>query len=212
MHTLKLYGHYDSGHVYKVMLFLELANIPYEYEQVDIWIDKQDRQADFLKHSRNGEVPCLLIDGQAYIQSNLILHKLASEYKIYGGESPQRLLQSLDWQFWEANRLGMCLPQLRYAKLFAPDEFNAQSLAFLKNRFDQDIAVLAGQFSDGRDFILDDNPGIADFSICGYLYWADEADLQLPEMVNSWLDRISQLPGWQPPYDMMKKNGKQDIK
>ena len=203
MHNLKLFGHCDSGHVYKVMLFLELGYIPYEYEQVDIWIDKDKRQVEFLQHSRNGEIPCLLIDDQAYIQSNLILHKLASLYEIFGGESQSRLLQALDWQFWEANRLGMCLPQLRYAKKFAPDEFNPQSLEFLRNRFDQDISLLAGNFSDGRKFILDNKPSIADFSICGYLFWAGEAELQLPEKINSWLDRISQLPGWQPPYEMM---------
>ena len=204
MHTLKLYGHYDSGHVYKVMLFLELGKITYDYEQVDIWTHKKNRQADFLAHSRNGEVPCLLIDDQAFIQSNLILHKLASLYEIYGGESADRLMQALDWQFWESNRLGMCLPQLRYAKKFAADEFNQQSLEFLKNRFDHDVALLADHLSDGRGFILDDHPSIADFSICGYLYWADEAGLMLPQAVNNWLGRISELPGWHPPYEMMK--------
>ncbi len=205
MHALKLFGHYDSGHVYKIMLFLELANIPYDYEQVDIWIDKADRQTEFLKFSRNGEVPCLLIDGLPYIQSNLILYKLASLYKIYGGESAQRLIQALEWQFWEANRLGMCLPQLRYAKLIAPDEFNADSLAFLRNRFEVDIAVLARHLSDDRKFILDDKASIADFSICGYLYWADEAGVRLPRQINNWLERISRLPGWRSPYEMMNK-------
>ena len=207
MHTLKLYGHYDSGHVYKIMLFLELGKITYEYEHVDIWTDKKNRQQEFLVHSRNAEVPCLVIDDQAFIQSNLILHKLASLFEIYAGESQIRLMQALDWQFWEANRLGMCLPQLRYAKKFAPEEFNHQSLEFLKARFDQDVALLARHFSDGRNFILDNEPSIADFSICGYLFWADEADLVLPQQVTNWLDRISQLPGWRPPYEMMKATG-----
>lgn len=205
MNSLKLYGHYDSGHVYKVMLFLELGRIPYEYEHVDIWIDKDKRQTDFLKHSRNGEVPCLVIGNQSYIQSNLILHKLAVLYGIFGGESKDRLWQALDWQFWEANRLGMCLPQLRYARRFAPDEFNDQSLEFLTHRFNQDIALLERHLSDGRPFILDDRPSIADFSICGYLFWADEASVTLPEAVEKWLGRISALPGWQPPYVMMKQ-------
>ena len=205
MHQLKLYGHYDSGHVYKVMLFLELAKIFYEYEQVDIWIDKSKRQPDFLQASRNAEVPCIMIDGEAFIQSNVILHKLASIYKLFGGESPERLIQALDWQFWEANRLGMCLPQLRYAKRFAPDEFDPGGLSLLRSRFDQDINLLARQFGDGRLFVLDDSPSIADFSICGYLFWADEAGVELPNQVDGWLDRVSKLDGWQPPYKMMQK-------
>ena len=206
MQNLKLYGHYDSGHVYKVMLFLELAKIPYDYEEVDIWIDKEKRRPGFLQLSRNGEVPCLVIDGQAVIQSNVILHKLASIYQMFGGESVDRLIRSLDWQFWEANRLGMCLPQLRYARRFAPDEFSQDSLEFLKSRFNQDIELLSNHFSDGRQFILDDQVSIADFSICGYLYWADEAGIKLPQQVNGWLERLSKIDGWQPPYEMMKRS------
>ena len=206
MHNLKLYGHYDSGHVYKVRLFLELARIPYEYEYVDIWIDSKKRQAEFLKNSLHGEVPCLLIDGQSYIQSNLILYKLASVYQIYAGESEQRLAQALQWLFWEANRLGMCLPQLRYAKRFAAHEFNSESLNFLRSRFNHDIEVLAKQLDKGQKFIFDNQPSIADFSICGYLYWADEAEVELPAPVKAWLARISDLDGYELPYVMMKSS------
>ncbi len=205
MHNIRLYGHYDSGHVYKVMLFLELAKIPYDYEYVDIWIEKQKRQKNFLKFSRNGEVPCLVVDDNAFIQSNVILQKLASTYRMYGGESEDRLISALDWQFWEANRLGMCLPQLRYAKRFAPDEFTPGNLEFLYSRFDQDIDLLAQHLNDGRKFILDDDVSIADFSVCGYLYWPEEAGVELPQPVTDWLGRLSQLDGWQPPYEMMRK-------
>lgn len=205
MHDLKLYGHYDSGHVYKVALFLGLANISYQYEHVNIWIDKSMRQPDFLDASRNAEVPCLIVDGKPYIQSNLILHKLARLYGLFGGESEQRLLTALDWQFWEANRMGMCLPQLRYASRFAPEEFTPGGLAFLKQRFDADIATLATHLDDGREFVLDDAPSIADISLCGYLYWADEAGVELPGPVEQWLGRISKMDGWQRPYELLNR-------
>lgn len=202
--ALKLYGHYDSGHVYKVMLFLELAKLTYDFEFIDIWAEKTSRPAEFLTSSRNGEVPCLLINDTPYIQSNLILHRLALEYRCFGGENDTRLMAALDWQFWEANRLGMCLPQLRYANRFAPEEFNSGSLSFLKNRFNQDISLLANQLSRGHRFVLDDSPSIADFSLCGYLFWADEADVELPAPVNRWLTAIQSLHGWKAPYDLMQ--------
>jgi len=114
-------------------------------------------------------------------------------------------MSALEWQFWEANRIGMCLPQLRYAKRFAPEEFTSAGLAFLHSRFDQDIAMLARHLDDGRKFIVDDKPSIADFSVCGYLFWSDEAGVELPVQVGDWLARLSELDGWQPPYQMMKR-------
>lgn len=200
-----LYGHYDSGHVYKVALCLRLLGLDYRYEHVDIWIDKSARQSDFLNSSRNAEVPCLVLDSRPLIQSNVILQALARKYRRFGGESEERLLTALDWQFWEANRLGMCLPQLRYARLFAPQEFTSDSLAFLHHRFNEDIAVLSRHFADGRQFVLDDNPSIADFSLCGYLYWAQETAVEIPKSVADWLDRISAIKGWQSPYIIMEK-------
>jgi len=35
-----------------------------------------------------------------------------------------------------------------------------------------------------------------DFSICGYLFLATEANVVVPEAVAVWLQRLSQLPGW----------------
>lgn len=201
---LKLYGHFDSGHVYKVMLFLRLAKLPYEYESIDIWADKSSRSNDFLQSSRNGEVPCLMIGDNPYIQSNLILQRLARDYRCFGGETEDRLWAAMDWQFWEANRLGMCLPQLRYAQKFAPEEFDDGSLNFLRQRFNQDIQLLSKRLQEGHKFVLDDKPSIADFSLCGYLFWADEAAVELPDPVVRWLEQLQKLDGWKTPYDMMK--------
>ncbi|WP_395827108.1 glutathione S-transferase family protein [Collimonas sp.] len=94
----------------------------------------------------------------------------------------------------------MCLPQLRYARSFAaPDEVPAGAVAWLQQRFDLDIARLETELSDGRSFILDEQPTIADFSLCGYLFWADDAKVTLPPHVTAWLKRISKLPAWQSP-------------
>lgn len=59
--------------------------------------------------------------------------------------------------------------------------------------------------ADGRRFIVGDKPTIADFSLCGYLYFADEAKLLVPANVAAWLDELKSLPGWRHPYDLLGK-------
>jgi glutathione S-transferase len=49
-----------------------------------------------------------------------------------------------------------------------------------------------------------DAPTIADFSMCGYLFYPVEEtgyDVRAKHpAIGRWLDRIQQLPGWRDPY------------
>ena len=63
--------------------------------------------------------------------------------------------------------------------------------------------MIDSHLSDGRYFMLGAEPTIADFSLCGYLYFADEAKVTVPSRVSAWLTRLAALPGWQHPYDLM---------
>lgn len=200
-----LYAHPESGHSYKVKLALEVTAIAHDFHIIDLTLPRARRPEPFRSLAPYGEVPLLLHKGEALVQSDAILHFLASYTGRWGGESEQRLRRTLQWLFWEANRLGLSLPHLRYAKRFAPEEYPADSLTWLRARFDTDIARLAQELKDGRQFILDDEPTVADFSLCGYLFWSEQADVLLPEEVTAWLGRISKLPGWQAPYAMMAK-------
>jgi glutathione S-transferase len=103
-----------------------------------------------------------------------------------------------EWLFWEANRIGFSLPNLRYCLRFSGGE--AAVLTMLRQRFDADIARLDTEFSDGRAFILGDAPTVADISLCGYLFWPEQAQVAVPFHVQGWLDRIAALPGWRHPY------------
>ena len=57
-----------------------------------------------------------------------------------------------------------------------------------------------------RSFAVLDRPTIADVSMCGYLFWADEIGVDwsanFPN-IQAWLDRIAALPGWVHPYELM---------
>jgi glutathione S-transferase len=58
---------------------------------------------------------------------------------------------------------------------------------------------------DGSAFLAGDTPTIADMSCCGYLFWADQAEVDLgrwPAVV-AWLERIRSLPRFKAPYDLL---------
>lgn len=171
---------------------------------IDIWQAHERRPESFRSLAPFGEVPLLVMDEQVYAQSDAILCLIAEHFQVLGGESPERLARAREWLFWEANRIGMSLPQLRYAKRFAPEEFSSDALAWIRARFDKDIARLDQELAGTQAFILGPFPSIADLALCGYLFWADEAGVVPTENVKRWLDRIAQLPGWLAPYELLK--------
>jgi glutathione S-transferase len=199
MADIVLFGNRESGHTYKVRLALGLAGIAHRFEEVDILGQaREDRPEPFRSLAKYGEVPLLVHDGQPYVQSNAILLHLAGYTKSFGGESEERLARMREWLFWEANRIGFSLPNLRWHMRFEPAE--PAVLDMLRRRFDADIARLDAEFSDGRAFILGDTPTVADASLCAYLFFADQAQVEVPAHVKGWLGRIAALPGWRHPY------------
>ncbi len=200
---MKLFGHPESGHAFKVRLCLKLAGIKHDYEVVDIFADRDKRQQEFMDSSRFGEVPVLLDDGQALVQSNAILLHIATQHRLMGGQDSQLLNRCTEWLFWEANKIGMCLPQLRVAEKFEPEYLSKSAKDWVTSRYNHDVNVIENELADGRSFILGDEVTIADCSLCGYLYFADEAKVTVPANVSRWLQRIAGLPGWQHPYSLM---------
>ncbi|TFW33651.1 glutathione S-transferase family protein [Massilia horti] len=196
---MKLFGNRESGHAYKVRLMLNLAGLAHEFEEVDVFAPRETRSEEFRSLAKYGEVPLLLHGGQAYVQSNAILLHLAAHSGALGGDDTATTERVREWLFWEANRIGFSLANLRYSLRWSSAEPAVQGM--LRRRFDADIAYLDGELSDGRAFILGASPTVADLSLCGYLFWPDQAQVELPGHVQAWLGRIAALPGWRHPYD-----------
>lgn len=194
----KLFGNRDSGHAYKVRLLLSLSGLAHEYTEIDLDLPRAERPEPFRSLAKYGEVPLLLHNERPYVQSNAILLHLAEHTGRFGGESSARMEVVREWLFWEANRVGFSLANLRFLVKYKP---GADGQVMLRERFDADIARLDAELSDGRAFIVDDMPTVADISLCGYMFWPDEAKVTIPRHVQGWLDRISALPGWRHPYD-----------
>ena len=201
---MKLFGHPESGHAFKVKFFMAVADIAHEYIEVDIFAPRETRLPEFRDQSRFHEVPLLIDQGKALVQSNVILMHLAGITGGWGAEDPDRYRRCQEWLLWEANKIGMCLPQLRAANRFPDDAPNPGAIQWLSARYAHDIAIINQELQGGQGFIVGDSATIADFSLCGYLFFADEAGVSVPANVQDWLDRLAALPGWRHPYVLMK--------
>ncbi len=200
-----LYGSTDSGHSYKVRLFLMLAGIPHRYERINLEVPRDQRPLAFRSASQFGEVPVLMDGGRAHCQSNAILMYLARQTRQMGGTEHEQS-SVVEWLCWEANRVGFSVPNLRYARMWAPQP--AEVMLYLHRRASADLATLEAFLKD-RNFLLASGPTIADLSCSAYLHWLDQAGLSAADHPNvaRWLTRIRALPGWQHPDRAMLGDG-----
>lgn len=196
---MKLYGSDQSGHSYKIRLFLTLAQIDHEYIWVDLAKARKDRPADFMAASKHGEVP-VLIDGENIIcQSNTILQHLADKFNLYNGN-----YEVSEWLSWEANRIGFSLPNYRFARIWQkpPQEI----MDYLLSRLKFDLKLLNKHLAD-KNYLVGDSLTIADLSNVAYMYWLDDVGIEVcdyPHLEN-WINHITALPHYQTPVTLMAK-------
>lgn len=198
MAELVLYGHPDSGHACKVALALSLAGLAHRTVWVDIWADPATRPAEFLAASPFAEVPLLVVDGVAHTQSGAILMEIAERFGCLGGETREGMRRGRELLMWEANRIGMCLPQLKECRRVAGRGFPPGAVDWLRARYDRDAAnfgVLLGE----KPFFHGERPGIGDCAIWGYTQWTAEAGVEPSRQMLGWLDRMRALPEMRSP-------------
>lgn len=198
-----LYMNRESGHSYKVALALRLMGVPFEQRAVDLNLPREERSEDFRCAALFGEVPALVDEeGLCVCQSNAILDHLARRYGKCDGTTPGERTRVREWLSWEANRLAMSFPHLRFSRRFTPAGAVLETYWSARMLADFDRLDLALR---ERSFLLGEAPTIADISCCGYLYWTDQAGVDLAPWpaISAWLARISSLPGWSAPYDLL---------
>lgn len=198
MPDLVLYGHPDSGHSCKVALALSLAGLAHRTVRVDIWADPATRPAEFRAASPLSEVPLLTIDGTPHIQSGAILLEIATRFGCLGGEIPDGVRRGRELLMWEANRIGMCLPQLKEARRTGGEGFPPGAVEWLRMRYDVDcdrFAILLGD----APFFHGVTPGIGDCAIWGYTQWLGEAGVDPTSPMRAWLERMRGLDSMKSP-------------
>ncbi|KQW39203.1 hypothetical protein ASC76_10260 [Rhizobacter sp. Root404] len=200
-----LYGSTDSGHSYKVRSFLLLADWPHDYRWIDLTASRQERPKAFVLASKFGEVPVLIDESYTFCQSNAILLYLAQRTGLFAGEVDE--WQGVqEWLFWETNRVGFSVPNLRFALRWSKQP--PEVLAFLRARAIADLSTLDAFLSE-QMFLLPSGPTIADISCSAYLFWLKDADLDESAFPNvqRWLADIRGLPHWTHPDVAMLSGG-----
>lgn len=197
-----LFGNRESGHSYKIALALSLSDQRFEYTHIDLALPREARPEPFRSMSRYGEVPLLLVDGVPQCQSDAILLAL-SEMMPELAIRPEDVQQIREWLFWEANRIGFSVPNLRFALGWAP-QTPTDVLAWLRARVASDLVRLDHELA-ARPFLLGPHWSIADIACAAYLYWPEHlgSEISYPVHVASWLKRLADRPGWQHPYDLL---------
>lgn len=204
MKDITLFGHPDSGHACKVAFALALANLPHERRYIDIWADPATRPADFLARSTFAEVPMLTVGSETFLQSANILHVIAERTGKWGGESPARLAAVREILFWEANRIGMCLPQLIENRRVQGQGFPPGAIDWLQMRHRADLARFDRLLGD-KPFLLGETTTVADCAVFGYCQWHDKAGVTPSAAISRWLDRMRALPAYRPAADFFPK-------
>jgi glutathione S-transferase len=202
--TLHCFG--ESGNAYKVALMLAASGHPWRAEFVDFFRGGH-RAPDYLALNAMGEVPLLVEGDLALSQSGVILTHLAEVTGKFGGATPEEKREILRWILWDNHKFTNCIAIHRFLANFLPEaQRQPDVIAFHAARQKSAMKVLERHLSD-RDWVVGANPTIADFSLCGYLYYPEQFGFDRAQWphIDAWMDRIAALPGWQHPYDLMPR-------
>jgi len=203
----QLYCFAQSGNAYRAALMLNLIGADWEPVWVDFFGQGVQRTSEYrTKINEMGEVPVLVHGARKLSQSGVILTYLAERSGKFQPTGEEERLEALRWIIVDNQKVNGFLGPYRFLRTIAKPPGDPAVLAFLKGRFDNNIAIVDKRLSE-RPFVLGERPTIADLSLVAYLYYpADEFGFDIAgehKNIAAWLDRIKALPGWKHPYDLM---------
>lgn len=203
---MKLYGFGESGNAYKVALMLTLTKTPWQLAFVPFF-SGGTRTPAFRALNPMGEAP-VLVDGDVTLaQSGVMLDYLAEKTGQFGGRDAAERREILRWLFWDNHKFSTQIGTTRFLMNFLPAEKRSEAVTgFQLGRLKAATQVL-DQHLASSSWIASDRPTIADLSCCSYLYYPEPFGFDRADWphIAAWLDRISALPGWQHPYDLMPR-------
>jgi glutathione S-transferase len=194
MHAIKLYNFPRSGHAHRVELMLSLLQLPTELIFVDL-TKGEHKTPEFLALNPFGQVPVIDDEGVVLAESTAILVYLAQKYG-KGRWLPSDPVGAARVQRWLSVASGQIASgpnQARLVTVFGAahnaDEVIARSHALLKV-IDQELAH--------SDFLVGNEPTIADVAAYSYIAHAPEGNVSLADYANvrAWLARVEALPGF----------------
>ncbi|MBN2628964.1 MAG: glutathione S-transferase family protein [Rhodobacteraceae bacterium] len=202
-----LYCFGESGNAYKVALALTFAEVDWQPVFVDFF-GGETRTDAFRALNPMGEVPVLVDGDMTLSQSGAILDYVSSRSGKLGGRSAIARREVLRWMFWDNHKLSGLAGSTRFLMNFLPaDKRPAEVIAFQQGRLKAAYTVLNDHLAS-HAWLVGEAITIADLSCCGYLFYPEPFGFDCKDWphIDAWLERISALPGWKHPYELMPGN------
>ena len=203
MSDYRLFCFAQSGNAYKAALMLNLCGADWEPRFVDFF-NGETRTPEYRQEvNEMGEVPVLDHGERRLFQTGVILTYLSELHGRFGGESDDERREILRWILFDNHKATSYTATLRFMQ-FLMKSGETPVVEFLRQRASGALGILNGHL-EGRDFVLGARPTIADLSLCGYMFFRDEIDVDWDALPNipRWTERIAALPGWVHPYELM---------
>ncbi|MEL7464709.1 MAG: glutathione S-transferase [Pseudomonadota bacterium] len=202
---IKLYCFGESGNSYKAALPLSLSGLDWEPVKVDFF-GGETRTPEYRANvNEMGEAP-VMVDGDVKLtQSGVIQDYVSEKSGKFGGADAAERREVLRWVLFDNHKLSSMAGLTRFLMNFLPEDKRPQPvIEFNLGRLQGAYGVLNAAL-EGRDWLVGDGPTNADFSCCGYLFYEEPFGFARADWpnVDAWLTRISELPGWKAPYDLM---------
>jgi glutathione S-transferase len=202
----QLHGFCQSGNTFKVAFLLRQLGVPWQAVHVD-YMNGVTRSGDWRESTNPmGEVPVLDDGPKRLTQSGVILSYLAAKHGAYGGTTDDDKLEVLRWLFFDNHKFTSYFASYRFMKAFGATAPDPAVMAWLRGRIDGAFGIVDKHLA-GRSFLVGDEPTIADFSLCAYLFYpVDESGIDVPALfpqIGAWLERLRALPGWGDPYAIL---------
>jgi glutathione S-transferase len=206
MAEFTLYCFSESGNSYKPALMLALCGADWQARGVEFF-KGETRSREYRAVNVMGEAPILVHhrDGVDFTlsQSGAILLYLARHFGRFGHETEAEEFEILRWILFDNHKLTSYTATERFMRHFRGKKGDPAA-EFIYSRAQDAWKVLETHLAH-REWVAAARPTIADLSLCGYLFWPQQIDVDWNDYpaIGRWLDRIRNLPGWAAPEALM---------
>ena len=202
----RLHGFCQSGNTFKVAFLLRALRQPWEPVFVDFMNGVTRSDAWRNETNEMGEAPVLDDGRRRLTQSGVILTYLSRKHSAFEGATDDEKLDVLRWILFDNHKFTSYLASYRFMKAFGPSAPDPVIMAWLRGRLDGAFAIVNKHLAT-REFMVGSAPTIADFSLCGYLFYpVEESGYEVAERyphIGAWLSRLRRIEGWASPYDVL---------
>jgi glutathione S-transferase len=201
-----LYGSPHSLPTYKVALMLRLSSAAFSFRYVSFQ-QGMHRTPEFRALSRWGQVPVLVENGRARVQSAAIVEHLAEALGRFEGPDAAARQAVREWICWDLDALyppvfGCYGVELGRRRLL-PIEVEPAIADDHRRRAEAALATLDAHLAAG--FLCAEMPTAADLFCYGDAAFAELCGFDLARWANlaAWASRIRALPGFQAPFELL---------